>query len=175
MNFSTPGPLKSSVLAETVPTISWRKPFGFICKYELSYSRTIEISDFSWDGPYICMETIIWIHLHKWTSLLPDHYNLWFQLMRSLHFHGKSYLTSFATVNFPTPGPVKSLILAETVLNLSWGELFEFICESELPYSRTIGTFDFSWDGPYIFMERAIWLHLQKWTSLLQDQWNLRF
>jgi len=31
---------------------------------------------------------------------------------------------------WPTPGPSKSLIIAETVLTLSWTILLEIVCES---------------------------------------------
>ena len=60
-----------------------------------------------------------------------------------LTFYGGHYLNSFASVNFPIPGPLESSILAETVLTFVWRELFEFICKSELPCSRTVGIFDF--------------------------------
>ena len=105
------------------------------------------------------MERTIWIKLQKWAFVLQDHWNLEFELRRSLHFHMESCLNSSAKLDFLTPGPLKYLILAETVLTCSWRELLKIICKSDLPCSRTIGIFDFSWDGPYIFIERTTWIN----------------
>ena len=84
------------------------------------------------------------LQLQKRTSLLDYHRNLCLWLGQSLHFHGGLYLNSFAKVNFPTRGTLQSLTLADTVFTFVWRKLFEFICISELSYSRTIDISDLS-------------------------------
>ena len=46
------------------------------------------------------------------------------------------------------PGRSKSVIIAETVLTLTWTMLFEIVCKVErMTHFRTIDIYDYSWDG----------------------------
>jgi hypothetical protein len=53
------------------------------------------------------------------------------------------------------PGRSKSMIIAETVLTLTWTMLFEIVCK-RMTHFRTIDIYDYSWDGAYIVMDAAI-------------------
>ena len=55
----------------------------------------------------------------------------------------------------PCPGSSKSMIVAKTVLTLSW---------TMLSHSRIIRTCDYSWDGAYIVMDDALWNRLQTYA-----------
>ena len=57
---------------------------------------------------------------------------------------------------WPTPRRSKSIIVAETVLTLSWTMLFGIVCEhtpSLLQHHRNVCIW---WDGAYIVMDDAI-------------------
>ena len=59
------------------------------------------------------------------------------------------------TFALPCPGSSKSMIVAKTVLTLSW---------TMLSHSRIIRTCDYSWDGAYIVMDDALWNRLQTYA-----------
>jgi hypothetical protein len=83
----------------------------------MSHSRTIGIYDYSWDDPYIIMEGAF---AKKKNGPLQDHRNLWLWVGWCAHCHGWCYLKSFAEVCVIQSRTLESMIIAETVLTLSW-------------------------------------------------------
>ena len=122
-----------------------------------------------------------------------EYRNLWPQLRRCLHCHGRCCLKSIANVRMTHSRTIESMIIAETVLALSAPMLFEIAgkyawstpgpyesmviagqrlhchrwCYLESlakPRCRTIPICDYSWDGAHIMMGDAIGNRLQTYA-----------
>ena len=102
-------------------------------KVRMSHYSTIRIYDYSWHGLYVTMDDAVWSRSGKSTCIhgrLQDRRNLWLCLRWCAQCHGWCYLKSIAKARMTHSRTIESMIIAETVLTLSWTILFEIACES---------------------------------------------
>ena len=105
----------------------------FFAKVRMSHYSTIRIYDYSSHGLYVTMDEAVWNRSGKSTRIhgrLQDRRNLWLCLRWCAQCHGWCYLKSIAKARITHSRTIESMIIAETVLTLSWTILFEIACES---------------------------------------------
>ena len=140
--------------------------FESFANVHITYSRTIEIYDCSWDGAFTVMDDAIWNRLQMCALPLPGppksriRAKILLTLSRTMLLFEIIYKRTYD----PTPGPSQFMIIAEMVLMLSWTMLFEIVSKSmhdPLPEPKS---YDRSWDRPYIVMNDAIRNRLQRYA-----------
>ena len=134
-------------------------------KVRITHSRTREIYDYSWEGAYI--DSHGRYYFKSFAELRMAH-------SRTIEIYDYSWEDAYIVMDdaiwnrlqkyaWFAPGRSKSMIIADTVLTLSWTMLFEIDCK-RLTHFRTIEIYDCSWDGAYMVMDAAIWDHLQAYA-----------
>ena len=125
-------PSQSAIIAETVLILSWTMLFESFANVHITYSRTIEIYDCSWDGAFTVMDDAIWNRLQMCALPLPGppksriRDKILLTLSRTMLLFEIIYKRTYD----PTPGPSQFMIIAEMVLKLSWTMLFETFSKS---------------------------------------------
>ena len=71
VEWSIPGPFKFMIMAEAVLTCQGRCSLKLFVNVHMTYSRTIKIYDYSWDGAYIVMNDAIWSRLQMCVLPIP--------------------------------------------------------------------------------------------------------
>jgi hypothetical protein len=130
----TPGPYKSMIIAETELTLSWTMLFEIVCKCKhdpLQDHRNL------WLWLRRCLHCHGWRYLKSFAKVCMMH-------STTIKIHGYSWdgadivmddaiCHRLQTYAWPTARPSRAMIIAETVLTLSWVMLFKVVCERTHP------------------------------------------
>ena len=126
----TPGPSKSMIVAETVLTLPWTMLFEVVCK-----CTHYPLQDYQ--NPWLQLGRCLHCHgqchsksfanvhiTHSGTITIYDY--SWDSAYIVMDYAISNRLQMYA---LSIPGPSTSMIIAETVLALSWTMQFEIVCK----------------------------------------------